>query len=480
MSVTSVGSAPFSLGTRALTPLLGEWRRGGRAHAELADKLGLLVVDGRIRSGTRLPAEREMAQALGVSRTTIVSAFRTLRERGMLRSVQGSGSVLELPPPGDDLGSIRPLSIDLGKAVNGAWPEIPEFAARALERLPAQLATSTVDLFGLPALRTLIADRFTQAGAATSPDEILITSGAQHAIALVARALLGRSDRVVVESPSYPHALDAFRAVGARLIASPVGPEGADVDDLEAILRDGRPALAYLMPDFHNPTGTSMPDPARERLIGVAARTGTVLLVDETTADLDIDRPFTTTPFAALPHRGTTVVTVGSLSKTVWSGLRVGWIRADRHIVERIAAARPGVDMGNAVIEQLVAVETLPHLTRILAGRRVETRRSRDRLMSLLAEQLPEWTVPPVAGGLALWVGLGAPLSSALALAARSEGVTITAGSRFGIDGAFERHLRIPITASVPTLVDAVGRLARAWDTLGAPRALAPDAALIV
>jgi DNA-binding transcriptional MocR family regulator len=480
MSTPTIGSAPFTLGTRALVTHLGEWRHGGRAHSELAEKLGLLVVDGRVRSGTRLPAEREMAQALGVSRTTIVTAYRTLRERGMLRSVQGSGSILELPPAGSDQDSVRPLSIDLSKAVNAAWPEIPEFTARAIERLPAQLEKSAIDLFGLPELRSLIADRYSRLGAPTSPDEILVTAGAQHAIALVARTLLGRSDRVVVESPSYPHALDAFRSVGARLIGSPVGPDGVDVDDLEAILRDGRPTLAYLMPDFHNPTGASMPDPARERLIGIAARTGTVLLIDETTAGLDIDRPFTTTPFAALPHRGAAVVTVGSMSKTVWSGLRIGWIRAERQLIERIATARPAMDMGNAIIEQLIAVEALPHLPRILEGRRESTRRGRDELTRLLSEQLPDWTVPRVSGGLALWVGLGAPLSSALALAARSQGVTITSGSRFATDGAFERHIRIPITASVATYADAVGRLARAWETLGTPRALAPDTALVV
>lgn len=472
----------ISLGTHALVPLLGEWRRGGRAHSELAEKLDLLLIDGRIRSGSRLPAERELAAALGVSRTTIVSAYRTLRERGVLHSVQGSGSVLELPRPtgAGAVSALRALSIDLSKAVPEGWHELPAFASRALERLPEQLTRSSVDMHGLPTLRELIADRYAEQGAPTSPDEILVTLGAQHAIALVARTLLGRSDRVVVESPSYPHALDAFRQAGARLVASPVGPDGVDVDDLEAILRDGRPSLAYLMPDFHNPTGTSMPDVARGRLITAAAHTGTVLLVDETTADLDIDRSFTTTPFAALRSRGATVVTVGSLGKTVWSGLRVGWIRAERHLIERFAAARPASDMGNAPLEQLVAVEAMPHLPAILTARRNALGASRDHLISLLGAELPEWEVPHVNGGLALWVGLGAPLSSALALSARSQGVTITAGSRFGIDGAFERHIRIPIVAPTATLTDAVARLATAWQTLGSPRALAPDTALVV
>lgn len=474
------GPGPFPVGITALVGLLGEWRHGGRAHADLAEKLQLLLIDGRLRSGSRLPAERTLASALGVSRTTIVTAYGTLRERGVLRSVQGSGSVLELPRGGAIGAAVRPLSIDLSKAVPAPWPALPEFAARALERLPEQMTRFGIDLFGLPELRQTIADRYTAAGAPTSADEILVTLGAQHAIGLVARALLGRADRVLVESPTYPHALDAFRAAGARLVACPVGPHGVDATDFEEIVRDGRPALAYLMPDFHNPTGASMPDAVRERLLAVAARTGTVLLIDETTADLDIDRPFTPTPFAALSSRGATVVTVGSLSKVVWSGLRIGWIRAERHLVDRIAATRPASDMGNAIIEQLVAVEAMGHFDEILAGRRAELALTRDRLVGLLRDQLPEWDVPDVDGGLALWVGLGAPLSSALALAARDQGVTITAGSRFGIDGAFERHIRIPITTHVGDLDDAVGRLASAWRTLGSPRSLAPEAALVV
>ncbi|AMM18850.1 hypothetical protein AX769_00195 [Frondihabitans sp. PAMC 28766] len=479
MSTVITGTGPFPLGTRALVQLLGEWRRGGRAHAELADKLDLLLIDGRIRSGTRLPAEREMAAALGVSRTTIVTAYRTLRERGVLRSVQGSGSILELARGRGSDVAVRPLSIDLSKAVLDAWPDLPRFAARAAARLPEHLGAG-IDLFGMPELRRLIADRYTQAGAPTSPDEILVTLGAQHAIGLIARTVLGRADRVLVESPSYTHALDAFRAAGARLVASPVGPHGIDMDDVEAILRDGRPTLAYLMPDFHNPTGATMPMAARERLLAVAARTSTVLLIDETTRDLDIDRPFSTPPMAALPHRGATVVTVGSLSKTVWSGVRIGWIRAEHHMIDRIAAARPASDMGNGVLEQLVACEALTHLDEILAGRRESLRASRDQLMRLLADDLPEWDVPAVDGGLAIWVGLGAPLSSALALAARDQGVTITSGSRFGIDGAFERNIRIPISTSGLIAVDAIGRLARAWRTLGAPRVVSPEAALVV
>lgn len=466
----TASTAPFTVGTHALTTLLGEWRHGGRAHAELAEKLDLLLIDGRIRSGTRLPAERELAHALGISRTTIVSAYRALRERGVLHSVQGSGSVLELPASTTQDQPAHPLEIDFSKATPAAWDELPTLAERALAHLPEHLAVSGIDHFGLPDLRRAIAERFTLRGAPTSPDNILVTLGAQHAIALVARTLLGRADRVVVETPGYPHALDAFLAAGARLVASPLTPEGTDATHLVETMRDARPSLVYLMPDFHNPTGSSMGDADRERLLAASRSMGVPLLVDETTAELDIDRPETTTPFAAFPARGANVITVGSVSKTIWSGLRIGWIRADRHLIDRFALARPAFDMGNTILDQLVATEALPHLPRLLAQRATQLGIGRDHVVSLLSDLLPSWEVPDVHGGLALWIGLGSPLSSALALSARAHGVTITSGSRFGIDGAFERNLRIPFTAPLPTLTEGIGRLAEAWATVGTGR----------
>jgi DNA-binding transcriptional MocR family regulator len=245
---------------------------------------------------------------------------------------------------------------------------------------------------------------------------------------------------------------------------------GWDEEAFESLVRRSVPTLAYLLPDLHNPTGRSMPSDQRARVLALAEDFGTVLVVDETTAELGIERT-PSPPMAAWAAREDAVVTIGSLAKSVWGGLRIGWIRADPSLVRRFLAARSVVDLGTPIIEQLTAAEIVKEMPAVLADRSARLREGRDALTSLLADRLPEWDVPRVDGGLALWVGLGRPVSSRLAIASRSHGVAIAAGPRFGLDGAFERFLRVPFTADRTTIELAVDGLAAAWHSLGSASA---------
>ncbi|WP_353807811.1 PLP-dependent aminotransferase family protein [Agromyces sp. SYSU T00194] len=471
-----------TLGPRALIGLLGDWRGDGATYEDLASRIRLLVIDGRIAVGTRLPAERELAARLGLSRTTIAAAYARLRESEHLESVRGSGSITRLPA-----GNITPLHstgaacIDFTKAALPALPWLGEAARAAAERLPAYLGDPGYDPIGLPELREAIAARYTARGLATDPDEILVTIGAQHAISLLSRTLLGRGDRALVESPTYPHAYEALRGAGARLVAVPVGGAGpesalAGVGDGEGgdgergdgaaiaeAIRHASPSVAYLLPDFHNPTGRSLGERDRELVAHAASAQGTVLIADETTAELDIDRPFATRPLAA---HGPAVM-IGSVGKTVWGGIRLGWIRADRGLIRRLLAQRAPNDLGTPILEQLLVAELLPRMDDILELRRAQLGERRAHLERAIAERFPEWHVPHVHGGLALWVHLGAPVSSQLALAARSHDLMITAGPRFGIDGAFERSLRIPLGYGEAETERALDALQAAWRTMG-------------
>ena len=465
-----------SLSGRQLDALLQGWRGSGIAYASLADRIRLLVLDGRLPAGSRLPAERLLAEQLGVSRTTVGAAYAHLRDRGFVVSTQGSGSVIRLSARAPAaLPSDLADGIDLRKAALPAAPQLGDAVLRASRELPAHFGDTGFDPVGLPALRAAIADRYTARGLPTTAEQVMVTVGAQHAIALLTRVLVERGDRVLVESPSYPHAYEALRAAGGRLVPVSVSTaDGWDVEAIEQAIRRSSPALAYLMPDFHNPTGQSMPAQVRERVLAVAEQHGTIIVADEIMAELTIDEPHRQPPLAASGP----AVLVGSTSKTVWGGIRIGWIRAEAPLLQRLAAARLAIDLGTPILEQLVAIDLMGSYDEILAGRRVLLRRGRDHLKQALAEAFPGWHVPHVAGGLTTWVNLGATVSSELTLAARSEKLLLAAGPLFGIDGAFERFLRIPFTLTPEQTDEAVAMLRRAWDRLP-PHSTVPQASLV-
>jgi DNA-binding transcriptional MocR family regulator len=462
-----------TLSARALALLVDGWRSAaaGPAYLALAERVRLLILDGRITLGARVPAERDLAAQLGVSRTTVTAAYASLRDTGYLSSVRGSGSTARLP-------SAAPLSdtaptgfLDFSKATMPAHPAVAAAARRAAEQFPAYLGGSGFDPIGLPVLRQAIADRYEARGLPTNPDQIMVTIGAQHAIALLARTLMGRGDHALVESPSYPHAFEALRSAGARLVPVAVtSDDGWDEQAFEQAIQRTSPSVGYLMPDFHNPTGQSMTPAFRERAIALASRQGTTLIADETMAELGFDEAPLALPFAAYGeghHESLSAILIGSVGKTVWGGLRIGWIRAERSVIQRLARARPAGDLGTPVLEQLVVADLLSDYDTILAERRTYLRRGRDRLEMLLAERFPDWRVPHVPGGLTTWVNLGAPLSSQLTLAARSEGLHIAAGPLFGTEGAFDRFLRIPFSYSAVETERAMDALAAAWRSVG-------------
>jgi DNA-binding transcriptional MocR family regulator len=454
------------VGTTRLLELAEGWRGEQRSSwAALSSRLRLLIIDGRITAGSALPPERQLATALGLSRTTVNAAYAALRADGFLLSRRGSGSVAQVPgQPGRTVFPREGDIIDLSRATSGSVPGVHTAAQRALDRLPGRLTTDGYELSGLPDLRDAIADRFTERGLPTTPDQILVTSGAQSAISLIARTLLSRGDKVIVESPSYPHALDALRLAGARLVPVGVDPmSGWDVAGFENVTGSMHPAMAYLMPDFHNPTALSMPAEVRERIAQLAGASRTLLLIDETTAELDIDRGWAAPPLAFFGDKQDLTLTIGSASKTVWGGLRVGWIRGSKALVDRLVTARLANDLGAGVIDQLVTVEMLGGLDQIVQFRRAVHSASVRALDDAITHwQLP-WNVTPVAGGISAWVHLGSPVSSMLASAARERGLLLGAGPWFGVDGAFERFIRIPITATPEMIDESMSILASVW-----------------
>jgi DNA-binding transcriptional MocR family regulator len=459
---------------RALTALLGGWRTSEPAYEALADGIRLLCLDNRLPPRTTLPAERELAGALGVSRSTVAAAYRSLRDTEHISSIRGSGSVT-LPLRRHDPGTSASFDggIDLQQASPPAWPGLAGVITDVASRSAALVARSGYDVLGRADLRTAIADRYCARGIPTDPSEVLVTTGAQSAIHLLASVLLGRGDRVLIETPTYPHAADAFRRAGARLVALPVTTsDGWDMDRAEQALARTLPVVAYLMPDFQNPTGCSMTAEDRAVILGAAERSGTLLVLDETTGDLDIDRGRLLPGFTEADPGS--VVRIGSLGKTVWGGLRVGWLRASADLVRRLVAARSTHDLGTPEFEQAVGTELLPRFDEIVAQRSHVLREGRDAAVDALRAALPEWSIPCPPGGVSLWIELDAPLSSALVMDARARGLLLSAGPRFSVDGGHDRHLRLPFTAPADHLRRAATILADAWPQVraGAPVAV--------
>lgn len=463
--------SPRRFGPTSVIRLLGAWRgeRAGPAYRQLADGLRLLILDGRLPLDVVLPGERELAQTLEVSRTTVTAAFATLRDEGFLDRRQGAGARTRLPAgPGERApliaGSETEGLLDLAAAAPPASDLIHGAFAAALSLLPAHLPNHGYSTLGLSMLRQVVAERYTRRGLPTASDQIMVTNGAQHALALLLRLMCGPGDRVVIDHPTYPHAIDAIQRASCR--AAPVGlpaDRGWDVEGIAAALRQSGPRLAYLIPEFHNPTGRWMDPQARAEIAAAAARARTPVIFDETLIDLWLNGPVD--PYA-FEEPGEGLIRLGSMGKSFWGGLRLGWIRADAQTIQALALRRASLDLGTPLLEQLAAAHLLADDDASLAARREMLRGRRDHLLGLVRALLPEWTVQAPAGGLSLWAELPAPVSTALAATSERFGVRLAAGPRFGVDGAFERFVRLPYTLAPHELEQAVERLARAYARL--------------
>ena len=445
-----------------LARLLGTQPLAHPRYEDLAARVRMLLVDGRLAGSTRLPSERSLADALGSSRTTVAAAYARLRDAGFVEARRGSGHVTtgSVGMPTTMVASPLPQGVvGLTFAAGPAPSQVATAFGRSVERMAPLLAGPGYLPEGLPELRTRIADRYVARGLPTRPDQIVVTSGAVAALNVVLRTVLTTGDRVVCESPTYPGAVDAIQRGGGRGVPWPLTEDGWDLDRLEVLLRQSAPRLAYLIPDYHNPTGRLMPGDHRAGIARLLQRHGVVPVIDESTSELRLEGPIEA-PFAA---SAADAVTIGSASKAYWGGLRIGWIRAPRELVRPLVEQRAILDVASPVFEQLVLAEILADPEPLLAEQRLRLLEQRDRLVADLTVRLPDWRVPTPPGGLVLWAELPTESSTRLAMSAERHGVLITPGPRFFLGGGGERHLRLPYTQPADVAVRAVDRLVDAW-----------------
>ncbi len=460
-----------SIGPQRLARLVGDFDRSP-AYRGLYARLQELIGDGRIPLGTRLPSERAVTEVLGVSRTTVTRAYSDLVASGFATAQQGSGTYAAVPVERRKAldRSLHPIgpsapddAIDLNCAASAATPGVAAAFERALARLPSYLSSDGYLPSGLPELQAAIAESYVARGLPTAPEQIVVTSGALSAVAILARAMSQPGDRVMVESPVYSNAVEALRTGGGRLVSSPLadplGDTAWDLDGIEATLRQTSPRLAYLIPDFQNPTGFLMTDPERERYARALRGTRTVAIVDETlepTAHTDAPMP---APFAA---HSSDAISVGSVSKAFWGGLRIGWIRASRSLVDQIVRSRVQVDLGTSLFDQLVATELIG-VHGLREVRREQLRSQRDALVEAVRAELPDWQFRLPQGGLALWLHMPQGSASRLAAEAERVGVYLSPGPAFTVEGGLDSWLRVPFAKPEADLVEAVRRIAELW-----------------
>ncbi|MGP3984950.1 SCO1417 family MocR-like transcription factor [Streptomyces sp. KR80] len=486
------------VGAAQLARLLGSQNTGGRAsgangrrvpaYRALADGVRLLVLEGRVPVAARLPAERELAAALALSRTTVASAYEALRTEGFLASRRGAGSWTAVPAgsplPTRGLDPLPPdaaeTMIDLGcAALPAPEPWLGRAFQGALAELPPYASTHGDYPAGLPDLRQALADRYTARGIPTMPEQIMVTTGGMGAVAATCHLFAARGERVAVESPSYANVLQLIREAGARLVpvAMADGLAGWDIPAWRQVLRDAAPRMAYVMADFHNPTGALATEEQRRGLVAAARAAGTVLVVDETMAELRLDPEVEQPrPVSAFDPSGSTVVTIGSASKAFWAGLRMGWVRAAPDVIRSLVAARAYADLGSPVLEQLAVAWLLREggWDAAVDIRRAQARENRDALVAAVERHLPDWEFTVPGGGLTLWTRTGGLSGSRIAEAGERLGVRVPSGPRFGVDGAFEGFVRLPFTVGGALAETAAARLAAAVQRVetGAPAAV--------
>jgi DNA-binding transcriptional MocR family regulator len=480
--VTRPSPPPVALSPATFERVVVGWadgEGGGPLYRRLAAAVLDAVDRGDVPRASRLPAERGAARALGVSRGTVVAAYDLLAEAGLVDRQPGSGTwVGDGSAPELRLHELaaglraRQLTrqtlapdavVDLALSVLPTPDDLPPEALRLDPDELSRLAHGHgYHPSGLPALRERLAAVHTDLGLPTRADQIVVTLGAQQAIALTARLLVRPGDAVAVESPTYPGAIDVYSRAGARFVTVAGDSAGVDPDDLARAMAGTGARVAYVVPTGHNPRGTVLPDQRRRRVAAVVDAADRWLVEDECLAWCTHGGDGPPRPVAAYGS-GERVLTVGSISKLAWGGLRVGWLRAPAGTAARIGRLKCAFDVGNCAVSQVMALSVLDHLDELAAARRRHLAANAALLCRLLAAALPGWRVRPPDAGLSLWVRLPAGTGDAFAPVALRHGVRVLPGSAASPDDAHLDHLRLSVALPAARLRVGVDRLAAAW-----------------
>lgn len=442
-----------------------------------------MIRSGKLRTGERLPATRELAGLLGLNRATVAAAYELLAAEGLLRGHVGRGSFVagsaELPslawhqilPPLEHMPGPPSAAAPISFASSRPSEEL--FPVEELRRVAEQVLTRpevlTVLQLGSPAgyrpLRHHLWERARAQYAARPSDDILITSGCQQALDLLQRVLVRPGDTVMVEDPVYPGLKNLFSRAGAQLVGVPVGEQGLDTEELARLLERHKPRLIVVTPNFQNPTGTTLPAASRQSLLRLAREARAILIENDIYGELRYEgRPEPL--LKQLDESGDTVL-VGSFSKIAFPGLRVGWVLGPKPLLARLTEAKQFCDLHTDQLSQAVLCRfaesggLAAHLERVRAA-------GAQRLHALLAaasEHFPQGTFfTRPQGGMNLWVRLPEQLDAGDLLArAQRDGVSYLPGRYFEVSRRHPGALRLSFAGLPPESirqgVEILGRI---------------------
>ena len=499
-------------------------------YIQLRDQIRALIHGGDLRPGERIPASRELATQLGVHRTTVANAYAELESEGLISGHVGRGTFIRgesaarkisaLPHPTSVNGGLRWESLFADERGEEILSRLTRAAPRgsisfvmarpAAEFFPIEELRKCSNAVwrregteilqfgpsdGYPPLKQALVAMLRAEGYEAGDENLLITDGCQQALDLVCKAFLRPGDTVLLENPAYPGAIAIFSGARARILGVPVKTEsgpgmlpGADVSAIEAVLMQNRVKLMVLTPDFHNPTGTTLPVSERSRLLEIAARFQVPVVEDHIYARLRARGE--SVPSLKQLDRSNLVIQIDSFSKIAFPGMRVGWIVAPSNVIERLRLVKQSTDLHTGHLAQAILAE---YVRRGLLGRHMERTRKAysGRLAALeqaLTRHMPsgtKWTRPE--GGLCVWVELPPGFdSNELLIHTRERGVVFAPGRyfyfqnpqpntlRLGFAGVAERE----IVRGIATLADAL-RVEMRKRQRGARRAEVPRVALV-
>ncbi len=467
---------------------------------QIQAQLERLIGERLLAPGVKLPATRELAKSLGVNRATVALAYDELVAGGWAHAHVGQGTFVAQPPPGtgsapaavphrpaiDWAGLFsrsaaiiaaeeerrRPVAVPGADAISfaGGVPDSGLFPIEAFRRVVNEViredGESLLQYYpvgGYPPLRRYIAAYLLRFGVEARPEQILVVNGSQQGFDLIARTFVDPGDVVAIEEPTYPRVLQVFRAFAAQPLAVPWDDDGPRADALERVLERHAPKLFYCQPTAHNPTGLAIGAERRAQLLALSARHQVPIVEDGFDGSLYYgQRP--AAPLKAADRDGL-VIYIGTFSKILFPGLRLGWLVAAPPVMERLQAAKQLTDLHTsafiqAAVHRFCERKLLDrHIVRVVA----EYARRRQMLLTALARRMPAgvtWTEP--RGGFSLLVTLP-PTLNALTLLPRAleRGVAYTPGTPFHVGRGGERTFRLSFSAVPAARIDeGVRRLA--------------------